>query len=249
MTTTDAGIAAPRLGIAMPLANEEETIVPLLRAVTAQMGPDDRLFCVLDRASRDRTRALIEEFGAHDPRVAVVWAEDSRCAVDAYFAGYRVALAAGCRWILEMDGGFSHSPDEIPRFIRAMESGAQFAAGSRFVEGGTHVGSFKRRLVSWGGTKLSNLLLGTRMRDMTSGFECFTREALERVVAEGVRSRAHFFQTEIRVMMHDLAWVEVPITYKNPSPRLGGASLKDALRNLWRLRRERTARDRERSAS
>jgi len=58
-----------------------------------------------------------------------------------------------------------------------------------------------------------------------------------KVLSHGVRSRAHFFQTEIRYLMHQFRWVEVPIVYRNPSNRLGASSLKDALGCLWELRR------------
>lgn len=228
-----------RLAVVVPLANEQDVVVAFLDRVTAQLGANDRVFCVLDRACRDRTRDLVAEYGARDPRVVLVWAPENRCVVDAYFRGYRAAMDSGATWILEMDGGFSHEPERIPAFVRAMEQGYEFAGGSRFVAGGAHQGSAWRRLVSWGGTVLANALLGTKMRDMTSGFECFTRGALARVLDAGVMSRAHFFQTEIRLMMHELRWTEIPIRYANPSASLGTASLRDALATLWELRRRR----------
>jgi hypothetical protein len=79
------------------------------------------------------------------------------------------------------------------------------------------------------------------MHDMTSGFECFTRDALQGVVDQGVQSRAHFFQTEIRTRMHDLKWVEIPIHYNSPSSVVGKASLSEAFRILWSLRKSRRA--------
>ncbi len=72
---------------------------------------------------------------------------------------------------------------------------------------------------------------------MTGGFECVSREALEHVVARGVHARAHFFQTEIRHMLHSWSWAEVPISYTDPSGRVAGASILEALRLLWQLRR------------
>jgi dolichol-phosphate mannosyltransferase len=222
----------------MPLANEETTVVALLTRVTAQLDKDDRVLCVLDTVSTDSTRGLVEAYGERDSRVVCLWAPENRSVVDAYFAGYRAALASGAAWILEMDGGLSHSPEEIPRFLQAMQSGVDYAGGSRFIKGSSWSGPARRFVVSRGGTLLANLLLGTRMRDMTSGFECFTRPALERVVEHGVRSRAHFFQTEIRYLMHSFHWVEVPISYHSPSDRLKGASLRDAFSCLSALRRE-----------
>jgi len=227
-----------RLAVITPLANEETGIDEWMPRVLAQLGEGDRVFCVLDNVSRDRTRDKVAEWAQRDQRVSLVWAPENRCVVDAYFRGYQAAYDAGAEWILEMDGGLSHLPEEIPAFIAAMQNGADFAAGCRFTRGGGYAGPWSRYLVSKGGTWLTNLLLGTRMADMTSGFECFSRRAMAEVLARRVRSKAHFFQTEIRFMLHDWKWVEVPIHYTNPSKRLGGDSLKEALRILGQLRRE-----------
>jgi dolichol-phosphate mannosyltransferase len=181
----------------------------------------------------------LKEMAKDDERLFVVWAPENRSVVDAYFRGYREALANGSDWILEMDGGLSHLPEEIPRFIAAMNRGADFAAGSRFVKGGSYHGRITRHVVSRGGSQLANLLLGTRMKDMTSGFQCFTAKAMTHVLEQGVKSRGHFFQTEIRYMLRNWNWEEVPITYANPSPSLGASSLLEAFRNLWELRKTR----------
>ena len=227
-----------RLGVVVPLANEEQTIDDFLMRVLDQLAAGDRLFLVLDHKSRDRTRQGIEQFAVRDARVRLVWAPENRCVVDAYFRGYREALVEDCDWILEMDGGLSHLPEEIPRFIAAMRTGVDFAAGSRFTAGGAYQGRFSRYLLSKGGGWLSRWLLHADMQDLTCGFECFTRRALSHVVNRGVRSRAHFFQTEIRIMLRDWSWVEVPITYSAPSGRVSASVVLEALRNLWALRRD-----------
>jgi dolichol-phosphate mannosyltransferase len=228
----------PRLGVVLPLANEEQTIDELLRRIAVQLADADRIFCVMDRVSTDTTRQRIERAAEADQRIELVWAPQNRCVVDAYFSGYRAALAAGCRWILEMDGGLSHLPEQIPQFIAAMEAGYDYAPGSRFIRGGRFVGKFSRWAVSKGGTMLSNLLLGTHMKDMCSGFECFTHEALSHVVDRGVRSRANFFQTEIRFMLRDWRWKEMPITYHGPPKAVANSTIKEALWTLWALRKQ-----------
>lgn len=227
-----------RLGVIVPLANEEDTLDDFLTRVLAQLGSDDAVFCVVDHVSRDRTRDMVVQWGFREPRVHLVWAPENRCVVDAYVRGYRAALDAGSQWVLEMDGGLSHEPEQIPQFIRAMEQGHDYAGGCRFMHGGSYQGCWKRYLVSRGGGLATNLLLGTRMRDMTSGFECFSRRALEYVLARGLKSRAHFFQTEIKFALRHWNWVEVPIHYRNPSARLGLGSIREAFRNLWDLFRE-----------
>jgi dolichol-phosphate mannosyltransferase len=75
---------------------------------------------------------------------------------------------------------------------------------------------------------------------MTSGFEMFSRAALQAVLEIGVQSRGHFFQTEIKAYCRNLRMVEVPIHYRSPSPRMGSAAMQDAfeqLRRLYRLRK------------
>ena len=226
-----------RLAIVVPLANEASTIDEFLRRVAVYLQPCDRLFCVLDRDSKDNTLDRVEQAARSDPRIVPVWAPENRCVVDAYFRGYNEALESGAAWILEMDGGLSHQPEEIPRFLKYLDSEFDYVVGCRFMAGGSHNGSLWRRVVSWGGSFLANFVLGTRMRDMTSGFEMFSRNAMSHVITHGVKSRANFFQTEIKYLLHGWRWVEVPITYYNTCPRVPKGSITESIRLLWSMRR------------
>lgn len=228
------------------MANEGETAVRFVKKVLAECDKQQfksiRFFAILDRVSRDNTLDQLIEFAKSEPRLHVVWAPDNRSIVDAYVRGYREALAAGCDWILEIDAGFSHQPADIPKLFSKMREGYECVFGSRFCAGGEMIESdFKRRVISRGGTVLANLVLGTRLNDMTSGFELFSRRVLEDVLARGIQSRGPFFQTEIKAYCRDLNVVEVPISYRSPSHNINNASLHDAFGNLWRLFRMRLA--------
>jgi dolichol-phosphate mannosyltransferase len=227
------------LAVISPLANERANIDEFVRRVLAQLEPQDHLITIFDNVCTDGSLDRARELAQNDPRLKVIYAPENRSVVDAYFRGYKEALATNADWILEMDAGLSHLPEQIPQFIQAMQNGYDFAGGSRFIKGGSFDGPWSRYLVSRGGTWLTNLLLGTTMRDMTSGFECFTRATLAKVVKEGVQSRAHFFQTEIRAAMHDLRWIELPIHYGCPSNSVGKSSLIDAFKSLAALRKRR----------
>jgi dolichol-phosphate mannosyltransferase len=224
------------------MANEGADSVRFADAVLAEtQGFGSAVFlAILDRASRDNTQQLLEERAASEPRLEVVWAPENRGLAEAYLRGYREAIAREADWILEIDAGFSHDPRDLPKFWAAMRQGCDCVFATRFSKGGRVVDiPLKRYLVSRGGSMLSNLLLGTHLADMTSGFELFSRDALEMVLDRGVQSRAHFFQTEIKVYCRKLKIAEVPITYRSPSPRLDNAALQDALTQLWRLFRQR----------
>jgi dolichol-phosphate mannosyltransferase len=239
-TVNSSQLSNINLGIVCPMANEEADAARFVNAVLEQCVPRGfksvTFFVVLDRVSRDRTRELLDELAKERPELKVVWSPENRSVVDAYVRGYREALNAGCDWILEIDAGFSHQPSDIPQFFDKMLEGYDCVFGSRFCAGGTiSDSSTKRKLISSGGTILANLLLGTKLKDMTSGFEMFTREALQEVIKRGIRSRGPFFQTEIKAYCRRLRIAEVPIQYRAASHNVGNQALKDSFSNLWRL--------------
>jgi dolichol-phosphate mannosyltransferase len=238
-----------KLGVVCPMANERETATRFVGEVLARCEPPGfrsvTFFAVLDRVSKDGTLELLRGLERTEPRLRVVWAPENRSVVDAYLRGYREALAAGCDWVLEIDAGYSHQPSDIPRFFEKMSEGYDAVFGSRFCEGGRITdSSLKRRVISRGGTLLANLLLGTRLKDMTSGFELFSAAALRTVLEKGIHSRGHFFQTEIKAHCHGLRIAEVPIHYRAASNSVNNKVLKDAFGNLWRLYRSRPAKAR-----
>ncbi len=243
-STVPMTTAALRLGVVTPMANEEQTAVEFVDRVLSACATFSfasvRLFVVLDNVSRDATRGLLEAHSRERPELQVIWAPECRGVADAYLRGYRESLAAGCDWILEIDAGFSHDPGEIGSLLSAMP-GNDCVFGSRFTQGAANLGTPWRRTVSRGGTLLTNVVLGTHLTDMTGGFELFSRDALEHVLARGIRSRGPFFQTEIKVHCRDLAITEVPIHYDSSSHRVGGRAIGEALANLGRLAGQRLA--------
>ena len=231
-------LAEISLGIVCPMANEEESVVPFVNAVLNQCEgfKSVKFFAILDRVSRDGTRELLDELKEARPELAVVWSPENKSIVDAYVRGYNEALDAGCDWILEMDAGFSHQPSDIPQFFDKMLEGYDCVFGSRFCKGGSvKESSAQREIISRGGTILANLLLGTRLKDMTSGFEMFTHRALSEILRKGIRSRGPFFQTEIKAYCRRLRTTEVPIQYRAASHAISNTAIKDSFSNLWRL--------------
>jgi len=236
--------AEARVAIVCPMANEEASAESFVGQVLAaaegfQAG---RFFAILDGASRDGTRALLLAMAKLEPRLSVVWAPENRNVVDAYKRGYREGLATGFDWILEIDAGFSHQPEDLRHFLAPMGEGYDCIFGTRFAKGGRiSDSSLVRRMVSRGGTWLANLLLGTRLSDMTSGYQMFRPDALETILARGVHATGHFFQTEMKFHARDMRVAEVPIHYKTASNSLGSGAVFDALIRLFALFRQRFA--------
>ncbi|MBN2590387.1 MAG: glycosyltransferase [Sedimentisphaerales bacterium] len=226
------------LGIVCPMANEKKTAVEFINSVLGQCQGFKQVtfFVIFDLACKDGTADMLRELAKQESRLKVVWSPENKCVVDAYIRGYKESCNSGCDWILEIDGGFSHNPADMPELFNKMSQNYDCVFGSRFCKGGTMMDApLKRRIISRGGTMLVNLLLGTKLKDMTSGFELFTKSTLEAVLKNGIISRGHFFQTEIKVFCHRFHIAEVPIHYRSPSKSVNTGVLKDAFGNLFRL--------------
>jgi dolichol-phosphate mannosyltransferase len=125
-------------------------------------------------------------------------------------------------------------------FLRVLNEGNECAFGSRFINGGSMGDSpFKRRTLSKTGTTLANLLLGTDLRDMTSGFQGFHRDVIGAILNYKLLSKAHFYQTELRYLLRKRRIFEVPIHYKAPSPRVSQSAIKNANQTLLHYFKER----------
>ena len=115
------------LGIVCPMANEEASAVRFVEEVLRECTPAGFrsvvFFAILDHASKDRTRELLNGLQEQCPQLQVVWSPENKTVVDAYVRGYEEALSAGCDWILEIDAGFSHQPSDTPQFFDKRLSG------------------------------------------------------------------------------------------------------------------------------
>ncbi len=222
--------------VIIPMANEEndfESFISILRDELNRIG-SGVVYFIVDDVSKDRTLELCKELSKKDARFITVWAPENNNVVDAYIRGYREAYTAGFEYIIEMDGGLSHDPRALPMFLRVLNEGNECAFGSRFINGGSICDSnWKRTFLSRSGTILSNFLLGTKLRDMTSGYQGFHRNVVAHFLNYPLLSKAHFYQTEIRYLLRRTRYAEVPIHYRAPSPRVSKKAIYNSFSVLF----------------
>lgn len=226
-----------KLSIVIPVANESETLEQFYREVIENISPFEeslqiKVMFIVDNVSRDNTREIVESLQREDKRVHLIWAPQNRSVVDAYLTGFKTAIDNNSDYILEMDGGYTHLPHEIPQFINKLIEGYDCVFGSRFIDSAKMDASMKRLVFSRGGTLLANALLGTGFSDTTSGFEAFRADILKKIISRKLISTGHFFQTEIRFRAQNFNYVEVPINYTNPVNLVPARYIRNA---LWGL--------------
>ncbi len=205
----------PRAVVCLPTYNERENLEPMVRALAEELDTSRDRVLVIDDASPDRTGELADRLAAELPWLSVLHRERKDGLGPAYVAGFRRALADGAELVLEIDCDFSHDPKVVPRLIAAAED-ADLVLGSRYVDGGgTENWGLGRRFVSRGGSLYARLILGVGVRDLTGGFKCFRRAALQAIDLDALAARGYAFQIETtyRVLRAGLRVKEIPIRF------------------------------------
>ena len=234
-TKADNRMAENDFAVIVPMANEEEDFVVFTHALSNALDRlhNGKVYMVVDSASKDLTFDLCKELAAKDKKFELVWAEDDRNVVDAYMNGYRAAAKNGHEVIIEMDAGMSHDPRALPMFLMILNEGNECAFGSRFINGGSIYNTNRSRtFLSKFGTTLSNILLGTRLFDMTSGYQGFHLNIVKEFIDFPLRSTGHFYQTELRYILRHKRYAEIPIHYRVPSPSISPSSIRNSVITL-----------------
>lgn len=215
------GPGRPRVSVVIPTLNEARNLPHVFASLPAGLHE----VIVVDGYSRDDTLAVARRLM---PGVRIVM-QTRKGKGNALASGFAAATGD---IIAMVDADGSTDPKEIPRFVRALLDGADFAKGSRFIPGaGSGDITWLRRLGNWALSACVNLCYGTSYSDLCYGFNVFWRRHVPvfGLAAETPdRDRPHWgdgLEVEtlinIRIAMAGLAVAEVP-SFEHP--RMHGAS-------------------------
>ncbi len=211
------------LSVVIPCLNEAENIEMCVTSALSAMTQAGILgeVIVADNGSEDDSAALAELAGAH------VIHEPSRGYGNAYRAGF---AAASGEYVLMADADLTYDFYEIPRFLEALQDGADMVVGDRMSN--IHRGAMPWHHRYIGNPLLSgflNLLFHTGVNDAHCGMRAFRRDRLELLQ---LRTSGMEFASEmiVRAAKEKLDIREIPIEYH---PR-GGESKLSSFRDGWR---------------
>ncbi len=224
--------------VIVPTYNERENLPLLAERLLKLPTPLDLL--VVDDNSPDGTGQLADDLAAKHPAIHVLHRAQKQGLGRAYCAGFAWGLEHGYEFIMEMDGDFSHDPDDIPKFLAAIQN-ADLVVGSRYCDGIRVINWPLRRLVlSLSAARYVKLITGMPISDPTGGFKCFRRAALESVDLEAVQSNGYSFQIEMthKIWRQGMRIAEVPIIFTDRfrgTSKMSGGIVHEALFMVWRL--------------
>ena len=225
--------------VVIPTYNERENIASMIAALRSLDEPLDIL--VVDDNSPDGTADVVAKLIEKHDGIYLLRRKGKLGLGTAYKAGFAFALRHGWQYICQMDADFSHDPKDVPRLIAQCKAGSDVAIGSRYVKGGKIEGwPWKRWLLSRTANFVAQIMLGSHVKDLTGGFKCFHRKALERINLERVSSEGYVFQVEMNhwARREGLKTSHIPICFterRQGTSKMGKDEALGGFKQLLRL--------------
>lgn len=229
--------------VIIPTYNERENIGDLLDGVLRHLPAGDVL--VVDDGSPDSTGDIVAARGETDGRIRLLRRPGKAGLGTAYIAGFQWALQRDYTTIIGMDADFSHDPSYLPRFVEKSQAGYDLVIGSRYVRGGsTPDWKLSRRLISRVGNGVARTVLGLPVRDCTTGYKCYRREALAAIDLDAIDLVGYGFliETTYQCYLNGRRIVEIPIVFidrREGKSKMTGTIVSEALGYVFRRRWQR----------
>jgi glycosyltransferase involved in cell wall biosynthesis len=214
-------IAIPRVSVVLPTLNEAANLSHVMPRIPDWVHE----VILVDGRSTDGTVDVARRLRP-DVRVVLETRHGKGAALRAGFAG------ASGDIIVAIDADGSMNPEEMILLVSALLTGADFAKGSRFIEGGGSTDlSMIRALGNWALTSSVRLLYGCRFSDLCYGYMAFWRRALPLL-----ESASDGFEIEtmlcVRALTNRLKIAEIP---SHEAERIHGVSHLRAIPDGWRV--------------
>jgi glycosyltransferase involved in cell wall biosynthesis len=200
--------------------NEQRRIGAVLDDLLAALGN----IVVVDDGSRDDTAAEVAKRPVWLVRHCVNLGQGA-----ALQTGIAFALRQNAEYIVTFDADGQHSVADLPALLAALDAGADFALGSRFLGHATGI-PWRRKLLLRLAVLFTRVVSGVSLTDAHNGLRAMTRRGAERVHITMNRME-HASQIIDQIAKSELKYVEVPVTIRYTAETLAkGQQSSDAVR-------------------
>lgn len=210
-----------KIVVILPTYNEKDNILTALKKVDTAIKkiPHHTIkVLVVDDSSPDKTADVVKRYKKKHKHVHILTGKKQ---------GLGKALLRGLVYavntlkadiIVQLDADLSHDPLVIPAFIKAIDNGADFVIGSRYIPGGSIPDNWgiHRKIQSIVGNEVVRFGLGfPRVHDWTGGFRAYKKKFYELVKDEMSSYGGYVFQIAYlhKALKNNAHIVEVPIHF------------------------------------
>jgi len=224
-----------KLSVIIPVYNEKNTVLELLRRVEAVPLSLDKEIIVVDDFSTDGTREVLAGLGR--PDIKVLFHAKNMGKGSALRTGFSQATGD---IVLVQDADLEYDPAEYPGLLAPILDGrADVVYGSRFLGGPHRVLFFWHSVGNRFLTSLSNVVTNLNLTDMETCYKVFRGDVLRKL---SLKSRRFGFEPEVTIKVAKLKCriYEVPISYAGRNYSEGKKiGWKDGVAALWHILRYR----------
>ena len=239
-----------KIVVILPTYNEKDNIALLIAALQEQFKkiPHDMSILVVDDNSPDGTADVVRTLCKTTSGVFLITGRKQGLGA-AYVRGMKHAInELNADVLMGMDSDFSHKPEDVPRLIEAIDQGADFVIGSRYVPGGKipPEWTFLRRMNSKWGNIFARYIAGLNpVRDCTAGFRVIRAEIVRKIDLDAIRVKGYAFLTSVlhEAIVNHATVREVPVEFidrKRGQTKLGLSDIVEFMINAWWIRFERS---------
>lgn len=201
--------------VIIPTYNEKENIEKIIRKVFSLSHSFHIL--IVDDGSPDGTANIVKGLQQEFPITLHLEERSGKLGLGtAYIHGFKWALKHSYEYVFEMDADFSHNPDDLLSLLKACQSNADMAIGSRYIKGVNVVNwPMNRVLMSYFASAYVRLITRIKIQDATAGFICYRRKVLETIPLDKIQFVGYAFQIEMKftAIQYGFNVVEVPIIF------------------------------------
>jgi dolichol-phosphate mannosyltransferase len=225
--------------VIIPTYNESENIERIINIILAVSSQLEVL--VIDDNSPDNTAQIVKKLRRKNKRIHLKTRPEKLGLGTAYVMGFDYALNNGYDFAFEMDADFSHDPIELPNFINLLKD-YDLIIGSRYIQGISVVNwPMKRLLLSYSACIFARIVTGIPVKDLTSGFKCYSRAALSSVDWQKFDVDGYGFQIQsvYSVFKTGLRIKEIPIIFverRAGESKMSKRIIWEAFWLVWKLR-------------
>ena len=224
--------------VLIPTYNERDNLPVLVADVMKIPGTE---VLVIDDQSPDGTGQIADALGLEYPgRVNVMHRTGRRGLGVSYLDGFRHAVGTNADLVVQMDADRSHDPQYLPAMIEAAAA-ADLVVGSRYLHGISVVNWPLRRIIlSTFANTYIRTVTGLGVRDCTTGYRCWRRDALAKLPLDRIVSEGYAFVVEVTFLAASvgLRITESPIIFierREGASKLSSGILFESLLTPWRL--------------
>ncbi len=238
-----------KIVVIIPTYNEADNIRRLIGMLLNEFNkiPQHQFeILVVDDSSPDGTGNVVRRLSEKHASVHLLSKKEKVGLGDAYVYGFKYALHdLHPEALVEMDADFQHDPKDLSKLVAALDKGADYVIGSRYIKGGSipKEWAFYRKFISLAGNIFTKVVLGIfSVNDFTTGYKISrVKGFVDRINLDEVNSSGFAYKMDLLFKMHRLGAkiVEVPIKFglrDRGNSKMERENMLDSLRVIILLR-------------